>query len=274
MEYRAAGYERAGSSYSPARVTRRIDPGGSREIALAHLHAFVALALRIPRAIFHLRCAEDVGRVLVLHAGQLGKVVTRGLLAVVLLGLAFGIGLGVVTDGPGGLLGGFIEGDLLPALIADAIPLALAVFFSARTGGSLAAKFAHASSRPGADDPIQPEYLLWTASPHLVAAVIAGALFFFLTAELLVVGYLAGGSVSNVSLGLPPYLAGWADAAVPGVLKSMLFAYLVSHIAIAYGTASGQLAARSGTEDELHYVIWRSFRATVLICALVTVVAS
>ena len=71
-----------------------------------------------------------------------------------------------------------------------------------------------------------------------------------------------GGLLANR---LPPGLAGWTEAAVPGVLKSMLFAYLVSHIAIAYGVASGQLAARSGTEDELHYVIWRSFRAAVLI---------
>lgn len=274
MESRAAGLDRASDPYSPEAVTRRMEPGRSREIALAHLHAVVALTLRLPRAIFHLRCARDVGRVAALHAGQLGKVVTRGLLAVLLLGLAFGVGLGAVTDGPGGLLGGFIEGDLLPALIADAIPLALAVFFSARTGGSLAAKFARTSSGPGANDPLQPAYLLWTASPHLFAAVIAGALFFFLTAELLVVGYLAGGAWSDLSLRIPPHLAGWTEAAVPGVLKSMLFAYLVSHIAIAYGTASGQLAARSRTEDELHYVIWRSFRATVLVCALVTVVAS
>lgn len=229
------------------------------------------------------------GRWIALSLRQFGKTFLRGLLAVVLLGILFGVGVGRVSGGPGGLLEAFIEERLLPQVLRFGTPLALAVLLTARTATTLAAKFSDTGDarpeRPEAD-PRRPAVFAWVVWPHLVAGAATGVTFYLLLAWLLAAGYAAAGSLSA----MPSQWASltlWRSDAMWGAAAAFLCGLTVAHVGVAFGLADRYGAqfeeAELGSGQDTrappgvslprppsHYVIWESFVGAVVFCVLVT----
>ncbi len=205
---------------------------------------------------------------------QTFKTLLRGILAVMALGLAFGIGLGIVTSGLGSALRPIFDDTVMAVVIRDASPLGLAVFLSARTGGTIAAKLAMVPLLQ--DEPtvfFSPQRLQQQVVPNLLAALVTSGVFYVVLASCILGGY-----ASNGVLGRLPHADTLAFAralSAPfafGAVKAILFGGIVVYVASAFGVqAAERYISREKEARDLHYAVWESTVTSVLVCTLLTV---
>ncbi len=201
------------------------------------------------------------GRTAVESLRQTGKTFFRGLFPVLFLGLAFGLGLGLVTADFTGLLRATFERTVLFVLLRDGLPLLLVVFLTARTGGTLAAKFAEEAP----DERAEPVPLHRRVLPHLVAASLTSAGFFLALVACVLGGYAAHGVAGQASAGLSGYFGAFGVALGGGVLRSALFGGIVAFA----GAGVGSNAA--GRRAERHYAVWESTVISIAVCTVLTI---
>jgi ABC-type transporter Mla maintaining outer membrane lipid asymmetry permease subunit MlaE len=232
------------------------------------LATFAVRLLRAWRCLLVDLTPRQLGRTLWRFIRQTARTFVRGVFVVLALGLAIGLGTGVVARAAGPLLQPVFASVIVTVLLRDAAPLVLTLFLAGRMGGSIAANLG-SSSRPDGSPRVTDRDLTRLALPHLVAGTITAALFYSLGAYFIVRGYLSFGDPARFVEATP----GWFLRTDPiqsalelGVVKSMAFGSLVAFAASAFGVAAREraLKGRRGVDD-VQNAVWETSVASILI---------
>jgi hypothetical protein len=217
----------------------------------------------------------------------------RGVVPVTMIGVVGGIAVGSLAGSIGPLVRTAIESPAMVILLANIIPLILAILLAARNGAAIASRLA---LLPAAGSPprLSRDTLLLEGLPSLVAAPFVGALFYIILAACLVAGYVVGGMAPirvEVTADLIGRIVGFlrdylhAMTLIPeyaqlhgawpifrdGALKSILFGAIVAYIAMAFGVRAAE-STRSWKEEyyEFNNAVWESVVTALTICGIIT----
>ena len=218
----------------------------------------------------------------------------RGIIPVTVIGVAGGIAVGSLVGTIGPLIRTAIESPAMIILLANILPLILAILLAARNGAAIASRIALLI--PTGKPPRLPgDRLLIEGLPSLVAAPFVGALFYAILAACLIAGYLVGSVgpiriavitpdvADNLGAFLKDYI--YALSVAPGfienhqvstllrdgALKSILFGAIVAYTATAFGTRSAEWQlSREAEYREFNKAVWESVVTALTICGIIT----
>ncbi|MBI5471004.1 MAG: ABC transporter permease [Ignavibacteriae bacterium] len=207
---------------------------------------------------------------------QTVKAFMRGIVVIVGVGAFAGFGLGVVTAALGEILRPHFEAVIMPVVLRDVLPLLLALVLTARTGATIAAKFASSATRGSTETltfgahAIELEVL-----PQIVATVITSGAFFLILVACVGTGYFSGGNqISFSPADIQDFLSNetFSQAVVSGLWKSILYGAIVAYTACAFGIQAAErfISRREETYD-LHYAVWESSVTSITMCVVLTI---
>lgn len=242
----------------------------------------VRFVWRLLKAVVVRRAGDDrfLGWPLWVHMlGQLGRTTTRGLVPAIGIGIVLAFAIGTVSRTIGSLARPLFDSTGMMMLLYNLIPLLLMLIVILRNGSSIAAKFA---SMPAAallrsgrrEDPgFNDGPLLYNALPHLFATTLSSIVLFAILVYFTVAGYLAYGVMTALLKISPVDVYAFVDASHLlgalgiGLLKSALYALIVSIVAMALGVQAGERVLSADEEQyEFFDAVWESSVTSLSIC--------
>lgn len=230
------------------------------------------LAAAVPYGLAQLG-SRNVGRAFGLLLRQFFKTFFRSVVPVAALGVAGALGIGAVLRLGGSLVQPLFEGNVLPILVRDVGPLALAVGLAARMGVSMTVKLAVLPEERGAGIlTFGHRELNEAVFPRILAGIVTAPFLFALLAWLFLAGYESAGNLAEMLVAgaprffrLPPET--WPPL-VDGAQRSMVFGGIVGYVAAALGVRAAEHFAPSAEEGfGLNNAVWEASAISILACA-------
>lgn len=195
------------------------------------------------------------------------KLLVRGIVPVIVLGLALAEAARAAATAIGRFLEPVVTPILLPLVLREALPLILAIVLAARSGAALAAKIATHSGTAIDEVPRDVGYVRRVVLPNLIGTAVTAAAFFTILAGCALSGYLEPSGLPTVTE-IPRYLtlAPYGPDVTRGLWKTTVYGVIVAYTAAALGTYDAEdleLARR----DLRHYAVWESTVTAIVLCA-------
>lgn len=208
-------------------------------------------------------------------ARQTFKTFFRGVFPVLALSLAAAAGFGWVSVRLGSLARGAFDELVVPILVSHVVPLCLAVVLVARTGATIAVRFAVLPLEDHSPVRFAPRDLQQAVVPHLVASVVTAGAFYMIVVWLLLTGYHAAGLEGAFRVDLSAYFS--LSVAWPpiwnGARKALVFGAVVAVAASGLGIQVAERYDRTNARGyPYHYVVWETVLVVTVICTILTVV--
>ncbi len=213
--------------------------------------------------------------------GQIPRTFVRGIGPVVLLGIAVGLGLGVVADRFGMILLPLVEQTFVLAMVRDGMPLILALLLTARTGASVAARLGdNRQTRFDQEHANSPE-LVGGVVPHLLAGAVTAWLFYWAAIVFLIAGYRSGGDPGDL---LANVVAGGffpldqerelSQSGADGAAKAALFGFIIAYVSSALGISANErsYASERARAEALQDAVWESGLTSIVFCLVAAII--
>ena len=236
------------------------------------------LVAAVPYGLAQLGSA-NLGRAIGLLLRQFSRTLMRSVIPVAALGLAGALGIGAVMRLGGSLIQPLFEGVVLPILVRDVGPLALAVALTARMGASITAKLAVLPADLSSDTvTFDDRELNEGVFPRILAGFVTAPVLFLLFSWLFLAGYEAAGNLGEMLVAgaprffrLPPET--WSPL-LDGAVRSVWFGGIVGFVAAAMGVrAAEHVASRAEEGLELNDAVWEASVISILACAAWTILS-
>lgn len=255
--------------------------GRTLEVAVGNPYALIRFVPRCLRAgtlwaedLFSRRAGSVIGPIMT----QTGRTFFRGIWVALALGLALAAGLRAAGQAVGPLIASIAERSAVKILVVDGIPLLLAVFLSARTGATLAAKLGPLPALRGLDAmKIRTSDIREMILPSLTAGPLVGGAYYILVLLVAAAGYRAVGPLPQSAFASLEWTvpAHWAPGLETGLAKSAVFGFVVAYVGAALGVQAAEGYRRDLPDTTaVHRAVWESAVLGVLVCLGVTMLWS
>lgn len=213
--------------------------------------------------------------------GQCVRTFVRGIGPVVLLGIAIGLGLGVIADRFGMILLPLVEQTFVLAMVRDGMPLILALLLTARTGASVAARLGDNRQTRFEQGHANSRELVASVVPHLIAGAVTSYAFYRVAILLLIAGYRSGGDpwdllTELVAGGLFPldHEPELGPSAADGGAKAGLYGFIIAYVSSAMGISANERSYQSDREraEALQDAVWESGLTSIVVCLLAAII--
>jgi hypothetical protein len=204
----------------------------------------------------------------------------RGVAPVLALGVLLWYVMRSLAASAGGLMHIVFDALLMDIILRDLLPVATAVIVAARSGASIAGRFAsapvtHARGEGRTDDFTFDDVFLYKETQRqLISTILTSALFYLMLVCCVLLGYVSSG-VHAPQLDFAAVRAYAGDPArqaliINGILTVGLFGAIVAVVASALGIQAAEEFTSADEEVfELHTAIWESTAGSLALCILI-----